>query len=93
MEASIAAELRSLRCPFCEVYELQPSGPNSARCPSCSRFLSGVLLKTLRQITELPEAIGLHACEECGQPEMSRLPDGVYWCPACGSEVIPISPS
>jgi ribosomal protein L37AE/L43A len=31
------------------------------------------------------------ACE-CGHPEMRRLPDGVYWCPACGSEVPPVSP-
>ena len=89
----MATELRSLRCPFWEAYKRQPTSCDSARCPSCGSFLSGVLLKTLRQITELPEAIGLHACEECGQPEMRRLPDGVYWCPACGSEVIPISPS
>ena len=94
MEDSIADELRTLRCPLCEVYDLRPSrGRNSARCPSCGSYLSEVFLKTLRQITELPEAIGLHACEECGHPEMRRLPDEVYWCPACGSEVIPISPS
>jgi ribosomal protein L37AE/L43A len=42
-------------------------------------------------ITELPDAAGHHACE-CGHPEMRRLPDGVYWCPACGSEVVPVSP-
>jgi ribosomal protein L37AE/L43A len=91
MEDSTAAELRSLRCPFCELYELRPFGRHSARCPSCGISLSGELLKTLQQISELPDAIGRHACE-CGQPEMRHLPDGVYWCPACGSEVIPISP-
>jgi hypothetical protein len=29
----------------------------------------------------LPGAVGRHACE-CGHPEMRRLPDEVYWCPA-----------
>jgi len=91
MEDSTAAKLRSLRCPFCEVYELRPFDRDSARCPSCGISLRGALLRTLRQIAELPEAIGRHACE-CGQPEMRRLPDGVYLCPACGSEVMPISP-
>ena len=27
---------------------------------------------------------------ECGHPEMRELPDGVYHCPACGSEVLPV---
>jgi ribosomal protein L37AE/L43A len=77
-----------LTCPFCEVYELRPFGHNSLRCESCGAALTGVVLESLRQIAALPEAIGSHACE-CGHPEMRRLPDGVYWCPACGSEVIP----
>lgn len=46
------------------------------------------LLKTLYEITELPDTIGHHAREECGHPEMRLLPDGVYQCPACGSEVL-----
>ncbi len=78
-------------CPFCEVYELRPFGHNSLRCESCGSVLSGVLLESLRQIATLPEVIGSHACE-CGHPEMRGLPDGVYWCPACGSEVLPVSP-
>ena len=82
----------SLLCPFCEVYELEPSGNNTARCPSCGALLGGPLLDTLRQITELPLVIGRHACE-CGHPEMRRLPDGVYRCPACASEVTPVSRS
>lgn len=28
--------------------------------------------------------------DACGHPEMRRLPDGVFHCPACGSEVLPI---
>jgi ribosomal protein L37AE/L43A len=92
MEVPITARSYPLRCPFCEVYELEHCGQDSARCPSCEALLSGALLKTLHQITELPDAIGHHACE-CGHPEMRLLPDGVYRCPACGSEVTPISSS
>ena len=90
MEYSITAGSHPLRCPFCEDYKLEPCSHHSMRCPSCGNLLGGVFLKMLREITELPEAIGLHACE-CGHPEMRRLPDGVRWCPACGSEVLPAS--
>ncbi len=93
MEDPITARFYPLRCPFFEVYELEHCGQDSARCPSCRALLSGALLKTLYQITQLPDAIGHHACEECAHPEMRLLPDGVYWCPACGSEVLPISSS
>jgi hypothetical protein len=51
--------------------------------------VSGPMLETLRQITDLPEALGNHACE-CGHPEMRRLPDGTRHCPSCGSEVVPV---
>jgi ribosomal protein L37AE/L43A len=77
-------------CPFCEIHKLQPHGRDSTRCPLCGLF-GGVFLKTLREISALPETIGAHACE-CGHPEMRRLPDGVYRCPACGLEVLPILP-
>jgi ribosomal protein L37AE/L43A len=79
-----------LRCPFCEVYDLETSGHDSARCSACGGFLGGEFLQSLRQITELPDVMGRHACE-CGHPEMRRLPDGVFHCPACGSEVTLIS--
>jgi hypothetical protein len=46
------------------------------------------MLETLWRITALPDALGRHACE-CGHPEMRLLPDGVFHCPACGSEVLP----
>ena len=85
-------EGKSLRCPFCEANGLEPTGHNSARCPSCRAVLSGPVLGTLIWITQLPDAIGRHACE-CGHPEMRRLPDGVYRCPACASEVTPVSRS
>jgi len=47
------------------------------------------MLGTLRGISTLPDALGKHACEECGHPEMRRLPDGTFHCPACRSEVLP----
>ena len=80
----------SLVCPFCEVYELRPFGHNAVRCESCGGILSGAFLESLHQIAGLPDAVGRHACE-CGHPEMRRLPDDVYRCPACGSEVLPVT--
>ena len=89
MKDVFATKSHSLTCPFCEAHELRPFGHNSARCVSCGGLLSGAFLGTLRRITELPDAADQHACE-CGHPEMRRLPDGVYRCPACGSEVVPV---
>ena len=83
---------RSIVCPMCEVSELSPYGRQLAKCGSCSAVIGGEALLILRQIITLPESMGEHACE-CGHPEMRRLPDGVYWCPACGSEVLPPKPS
>jgi hypothetical protein len=88
--SSLASRLDSLVCPLCEVDQLWPSGKDSARCTSCATLVSGAMLETLRRISALPDALGRHACE-CGHPEMRLLPDGVFHCPACGSEVLPIS--
>jgi ribosomal protein L37AE/L43A len=74
-------------CPLCEMGELHHYG-SLARCDSCGRAVEGDVLKTMEQIASLPDVLGKHACE-CGHPEMRRLPDGVFHCPACGSEVIP----
>jgi len=64
-----------------------------AECASCGRDVEGAVLRTLEQIASLPEAWGKHACE-CGHPEMRHLPDGVFHCPACSSEVVwPVSVS
>ena len=79
----------SLVCPLCEVHELDARGHGPTRCESCGGLLSGLTLETLRQITDLQEALGNHACE-CGHPEMRRLPDGTRHCPSCGSEVVPV---
>lgn len=63
------------------------------RCVTCGGRLSGAMLEILRGISALPDALGAHACEECGHPEMLRLPDGTFHCPACRSEVLPIDVS
>jgi ribosomal protein L37AE/L43A len=80
-----------LVCPSCEVYPMQAVGNMQARCPACGFELGGQMLKTLVEILALPEALGTHACEECGHPQMRRLPDGVFHCPACHAEVTPFS--
>jgi uncharacterized Zn finger protein (UPF0148 family) len=91
--SSLASRSRSLICPLCEAGKLRPSGQDSARCASCAGPVSGALLETLRGICALPDALGKHACEECGHPEMRRLPDGVFHCPSCGSEVLALEAS
>ena len=81
---------RPLICPHCEVHKLVLAGGYSARCTSCRAFIAGPLLATLRGITTLPDAVGRHACE-CGHPEMRLLPDGVYRCPSCRAEILPVT--
>jgi ribosomal protein L37AE/L43A len=84
-----ASRPNSLVCPLCGSGELHPVGHDSARCASCSSLVHGWTLGLLRQVAALPEALGGHACE-CDHPEMRRLPDGIFHCPACGSEVLPL---
>lgn len=78
-------------CPGCENGRLRPK-PYSllmAECEDCGRTVDRALYRTLKQIATLGEALGEHACEECGHPEMRRTPDGVFTCPSCCSEVFP----
>lgn len=86
---SMASRAHHIICPFCESGELVSLGPGSARCKSCGLPLLGSTLETLRDIIGLSDAVGDHACE-CGHPEMRELPDGVFHCPACGSEILPM---
>src|SRR5215208_7330515 len=80
-----------LVCPACESGELQAQAHGlAASCAVCDCLLSGVVLNVLAQIAALPEAQGKHSCEECHHPEMRLLPKGVFHCPACGSEVLPV---
>ncbi len=90
MKAStLASRSDRLICPVCEAGDLHPSGGDRARCSSCGCILGAATLLTLEQIIALPDALGKHACE-CSHPEMRRLPDGAFHCPACGAEVLPI---
>jgi ribosomal protein L37AE/L43A len=88
--SALASRSDYLVCPHCERYELKACTNDSARCPSCGVLVSGAMLRTLRQVAALPDALGSHPCEECGHPEMRHLPDGVFHCPACRSEVLPL---
>ena len=88
--SSLASRSDYLVCPVCQAGELHPFDGECARCSSCGCILGAATLLTLEQIIALPDALGKHACEECGHPEMRRLPDGAFHCPACGSEVLPI---
>jgi uncharacterized Zn finger protein (UPF0148 family) len=88
--SSLASRPDSLLCPLCEASRLHPSDRNEMRCELCGGRLSGPMLKTLRGICALPDALGSHACEECAHPQMRLLPDGTFHCPSCGSEVLPL---
>lgn len=83
-----SSRLNAPICPLCEAGELRPYG-TMARCDSCGRPVEGEVLRTIEQIIALPDARGGHACD-CGHPEMRALPDGVFHCPACSSEVMPL---
>jgi ribosomal protein L37AE/L43A len=87
--SSFPSRSERLICPVCEAGELHPFARNCVRCGSCGCILGAAMLLTLEQIINLPDALGRHACE-CSHPEMRRLPDGAFHCPACGSEVLPI---
>ncbi len=84
----MASHPHSIFCPVCEPGELRSNGTSMARYDECGCTLSKDVLEIIRQIAALPDAVGEHACE-CGHPEMRLLPDGIYRCPACGSEVLP----
>jgi len=77
-----------INCPHCERGQVQPEDPTLTRCPACGRSPYEWALKTLNEIASLPDAKGTHACEECAHPQMRRLPDETFWCPACGQEIL-----
>jgi uncharacterized Zn finger protein (UPF0148 family) len=87
--SALVSGTHSIICPLCEAGELRSCGHNGVLCPVCGYAPSRGVLEALRQIIALPDALGSHACEECGHPEMRRLPDGISHCPGCGSEVLP----
>jgi hypothetical protein len=73
----MASKPASLVSPLCEASKLHSSERDSIDCESCGGHISGTMLETLRQITDLPDALGVHACE-CGHPEMRLLPDRTF---------------
>ena len=75
-------------CPLCEAGELRVPRMAPPSCRACGVRVSRAESYTLRQIAALPVAIGAHACD-CGHPEMRLLPNGIYRCPACDTEVLP----
>ena len=87
-----ASRAGEIVCPGCGCGQLQSRGILSrlAECDRCKCAFDKTIVGTLEQIVTLPEALGEHSCE-CGHPEMRRLPDEVFHCPACGSEVLPVS--
>ena len=88
--SALASVTLSIICPSCEAGELSSGGHNGGvQCSLCGYAPSRGVLEALWQIIALPDVLGSHACEECGHPEMRRLPDGVSHCPGCGSEVLP----
>jgi ribosomal protein L37AE/L43A len=87
--SDLASGSHSMICPSCEAGELSSGGQGGVQCSLCAYAPSRSFLEALRQIISLPDALGSHACEECGHPEMRLLPDGVSHCPGCGSEVLP----
>ena len=86
------SKVQSIFCPRCEIGEVRIYGSAESSCAFCGRAVNGTMLESLRQIVSLPEIIGGHACE-CGHLDMRHLPDGVFHCPACGAEVLPLNPS
>jgi uncharacterized Zn finger protein (UPF0148 family) len=87
--SALGSGSHSIICPSCEAGGLRAGGQNNVWCPVCGYAPSCAVLEALRQIISLPDALGSHACEECGHPEMRLLHDGVSHCPGCGSEVLP----
>ena len=77
-----------INCPHCKRGKVQPEDPTLTRCPACGYAPDEWILKTLNEIASLPDATGTHACEECAHPQMKHLPDGTFWCPACGQDIL-----
>ena len=77
-------------CPECEAGELPIKlySLDVPQCVSCGQTFERAIFKTLKQIATLGEALGENSCEECGHPEMHRLSDGAFICPACRSEML-----
>jgi hypothetical protein len=88
-----ASRADEIVCPGCGCGQLQPPRgflSRLAECDRCRCAFDKIIVETLKQIVTLPEALGKNPCE-CGHPQMRHLPDGVFHCPACRAEVLPVS--
>ena len=75
-------------CPHCGRGQVHPEDPTLTRCLACGRVPEAWVVTTLEEIASLPDATGSHTCEECGHPQMRCLPDGSFWCPGCGQDIL-----
>ena len=91
--ATTSSRADEIVCPECGCGQLQPPPrrflSRLLECDHCECAFDNAIVETLKQIVTLPEALGKHSCE-CGHPEMRRLPDGVFHCPVCRAEVLPV---
>jgi ribosomal protein L37AE/L43A len=85
-----ASRIDCMVCPSCGLGELRHGEEGVSLCERCDLTWGETVTEALRQIASLPDAAGSHPCE-CGHPEMRHLPDGVFHCPSCGTEVLPIA--
>ena len=69
IENSMSAGIHPIRCPFCEVYELESLSDGAARCTSCRGTLDAKVLSTLLVIDRQPRAADESA--PAGQPASS----------------------
>ncbi len=86
----MASRIDSVVCPDCGLEELRHGEGGESCCERCGLSWGEDVTEALRQIASLPDAAGSHPCE-CGHPEMRHLPDGVFHCPSCRSEVLPVA--
>lgn len=84
-DSTPTSRLHAMIRPFYKEGELNLLEGISVRCDSCSRVVADAVFGTFKQRVSVTEAMGEH-----GHPTMRRLLDGVFYYPACGSEVAPV---
>jgi rRNA maturation endonuclease Nob1 len=74
-QAQLTCSPEHLVCPTCGYSVLRRRGFLSrwAERESFCCALDRITVGTLEQIVALPDALGEHACEECGHPNMRSL--------------------
>jgi hypothetical protein len=75
--SALVSGSHSIICPSYEAGKLRSAGHNGVQCLLCDYAPSRGLLEALQQIITLPDALGSHACEECGHPDAVPAPKKV----------------